>query len=118
MPTQYLDFEVQASADGAVSMSRSFHLPISVGIRRVFVETKSECRERTHHITSSIDGTVAATMDVVDCQEAQAEASVQLRRGSHEVALTADGFDPGETVRGRVGVSYRFLLLQTSAPGA
>lgn len=116
MPLRYVDFEVQASDEGAVSFSRTFHLPISVSIRRVFVETRGDCRERLHHITSNVDGTVAATLDVVDCQEAQVDASVQLRRGSHEVALTADGFDAGETVRGRVGVSYRFLLLQTSDP--
>ena len=116
MPTRYVDFEVQASDDGTVSLSRTFHLPISVGIRRVFVETRGDCRERTHHITSNIDGAVAASFDVVDCQEGQVDASLQLRRGSHEVALTADGFDASETVRGRVGVSYRFQLLHTSAP--
>ena len=116
MPTRYFDFEVHASDAGAVSLSRAFDLPISVSIRRVFVETRGDCRERTHHITSNIDGNVAATMDVVDCQEGQVEAGVQLRRGSHEVAFTADGFDAGETVRGRVGISYRILFLQTSAP--
>ena len=116
MPTRYVDFDVQASDEGTVSLSRAFHLPISVSIRRVFVETRGDCRERTHHITSNIDGAVAATMDVVDCQEGQVDASVQLRRGPHEVALTADGFDAGETVRGRVGISYRIQLLPTAAP--
>ena len=110
MPTRYSDFEMTASDAGIISFTDNVSLPISVKITEVFFETLGNCMNRGHQSTIHVDGTELLAFTAIDCQLFSQEVSIKLSRGAHTVQVLQDGYDPGEVVKGKVGINYQISL--------
>lgn len=110
MPSRSSDFEMTANDAGVISFTENVPLPISVKITDVVFETVANCMGRSHQSSIHVDGKELLAFTAVDCEVFSKEVSIKVSRGEHSIQVMQDGYDPGEVVKGKVGISFQISL--------
>src|SRR5919206_3188854 len=111
MVTQKSDFSEKADEFGRISFHDNIDLPASIKITKVSVKTRTGCKDRRHRAKLNIDNdAVIIDEPVVDCTDYSKDLSKRLRRGTHRIDFSVDGFDPQEQVDGTAIIEYNIAF--------
>ncbi len=111
MPTLPFDFTAVADIRGVVHITKR----IPVGLVRITItnfslRTANGCQGRRHHLHVSVNQDTVYAGPMHDCADLRI-GSEKSWRGLMELSFEADGFTPGEDVRGEGEVRFRPSLI-------
>jgi hypothetical protein len=112
------NFTSVANDSGVIDWSGMIETPYigKTKLQALWVTTRTNCGERTHGLRLLLSNDLLSEGGLKDCTEYSAEIAVPLPSGrSHTVSFIAEGFDPGEVVKGEVKVRIHWNLKDIDA---
>ena len=111
MPTLPFDFTGVADSHGVVHITKRIPVgPVRIFIRKFSLRTANGCQGRKHHLLVRVNHDTVFAGPMHDCIDLRID-SAKSWRGVMELSFKADGFVPGEDVRGDGEVKFRPSLI-------